>query len=122
MSHGHSVAIVDKSNYEGRTERPGGFFRRPSGLSFNGVLASYTRYGNTQGPTGSAHATDRMQFLDDLTWIKEKHTVKMGFEYRHHIIPYFYQASRKGSYRKYSQGEMAGMRERLRRCRQIRSD
>ncbi len=32
-------------------------------------------------------ATNRWQFLDDLSWIKGKHTVKVGYEYRHHQIP-----------------------------------
>jgi len=31
--------------------------------------------------------TNRWQFLDDLSWIKGKHTLKIGAEYRHHQIP-----------------------------------
>ncbi len=31
--------------------------------------------------------TNRWQFLDDLSWIKGKHTLKVGYEYRHHQIP-----------------------------------
>jgi hypothetical protein len=30
---------------------------------------------------------DRWQFSDDLTWVKGRHTAKMGFEYRKHKFP-----------------------------------
>lgn len=30
---------------------------------------------------------DRWQFSNDLTWVKGRHTAKLGFEYRRHIFP-----------------------------------
>jgi hypothetical protein len=30
---------------------------------------------------------DRWQFSNDLTWVKARHTAKIGFEYRRHIFP-----------------------------------
>jgi hypothetical protein len=30
---------------------------------------------------------NRWQFSDDLSWVKGKHTIKIGFEYRHHQFP-----------------------------------
>ena len=31
---------------------------------------------------------NRWQFSDDLTWVKGRHTLKSGFEYRHHDFPF----------------------------------
>lgn len=32
--------------------------------------------------------TNRWQFSDDLSWVKGKHTIKIGYEYRHHQFPF----------------------------------
>jgi len=31
---------------------------------------------------------NRWQFSDDLSWVKARHTLKVGFEYRHHQFPF----------------------------------
>jgi Carboxypeptidase regulatory-like domain len=55
----------------------------PPHLIFTGSVP-YSERG-TYGWTHTGHETNnRWQFSDDLTWIKGKHTIKTGFEYRHH--------------------------------------
>jgi hypothetical protein len=46
--------------------------------------------GNSQDGNGwirGFETTNRWQFLDDISWIKGRHTIKAGFEYRHHQTP-----------------------------------
>lgn len=54
-------------------------------MSFNGYF-NYAADGNGWYRNGE-DITNRWQFLDDVTWIKGKHTIKVGGEYRHHQIP-----------------------------------
>ncbi|MBZ5514533.1 MAG: TonB-dependent receptor [Acidobacteriia bacterium] len=53
-------------------------------LGFSG-FNPYSGYGT--GWVGGFEATNRWQFLDDISWIKGKHTIKAGYEYRHHQTP-----------------------------------
>ena len=52
-------------------------------LNFSG-FDPYSPYGTGGGWVRGFEAANRWQFLDDLTWIKGKHTIKVGGEYRHH--------------------------------------
>jgi hypothetical protein len=55
-------------------------------LNFNGGWApGVSQDGN--GWVRGYETTNRWQFLDDLSWIKGKHTIKVGYEYRHHQTP-----------------------------------
>jgi hypothetical protein len=83
---------ADRVGLKGLPDPVGG----PPGINFSGTVP-YSALGSPAGEN-SAYATDRIQFLDDLSWIKGKHTLKMGFEYRHHIIPYFMKNNRTGTY------------------------
>jgi hypothetical protein len=57
----------------------------PPSINFSGVVP-YTSYGTPWLSDGS-DISNRWQFLDDVTWITGKHTVKAGIEYRHMIYP-----------------------------------
>ena len=46
----------------------------------------YSQYGESDTVAEGCIA-NRWQFLDDITWVKGKHTLKAGFEYRHHQFP-----------------------------------
>jgi len=46
----------------------------------------YTHYG-TPWASGGSDINNRYQFLDDITWIKGKHTIKAGIEYRYMTFP-----------------------------------
>ena len=56
----------------------------------------YSRFGRpfeTQG-----QATDRWQFLNDTTWLKGRHTIKMGIEYRWERWANFNKGALAGTY------------------------
>jgi Carboxypeptidase regulatory-like domain len=54
-------------------------------LNFNGPVG-YTHYG-TPWASGGSDINNRYQFLDDVTWITGKHTIKAGIEYRYMTFP-----------------------------------
>lgn len=54
-------------------------------LNFNGPLG-YTHYG-TPWASGGSDINNRYQFLDDVTWITGRHTIKAGIEYRYMTFP-----------------------------------
>jgi hypothetical protein len=54
-------------------------------LNFNGPIG-YTRYG-TPWASGGSDINNRYQFLDDITWITGKHTIKAGLEFRYMTFP-----------------------------------
>ena len=60
------------------------------GISFSGNIG-YSGLGNPwggrQGGPGF-NTNNRYQFSNDLTWVKGKHTIKMGIEFRHHQYPF----------------------------------
>jgi len=57
----------------------------PPVMGFAGNIP-YTNIGQNWQQFGY-EKNDRWQFSDDLTWVKGKHTAKVGFEYRHHSFP-----------------------------------
>jgi hypothetical protein len=54
-------------------------------LNFNGPVG-YTHYGTPWASDG-ADINNRYQFLDDVSWVTGKHTIKAGFEYRYMDFP-----------------------------------
>ncbi len=54
--------------------------------SITGRRAEYNTLGTYGWGKFGFEAINRWQFSDDLTWVKSKHTVKVGFEYRWHQI------------------------------------
>jgi hypothetical protein len=57
----------------------------------------YSQYGEADTVAEGCIA-NRWQFLDDITWVKGKHTLKAGFEYRHHQFPTLANGNTTGSY------------------------
>ena len=66
----------------------------------------YSQYGESDTVAEGCIA-NRWQFLDDITWVKGKHTLKAGFEYRHHQFPTLANGNTTGSY-SFSNSETAG--------------
>jgi len=66
----------------------------------------YSQYGEADTVAEGCIA-NRWQFLDDVTWVKGKHTLKVGFEYRHHQFPTIGNGNTTGSY-SFSNAETAG--------------
>ena len=66
----------------------------------------YSQYGEADTVAEGCIA-NRWQFLDDVTWVKGKHTLKAGFEYRHHQFPTIGNSNTTGSYN-FSNRETAG--------------
>jgi hypothetical protein len=66
----------------------------------------YTHYGESDTVAEGCIA-NRWQFLDDVTWVKGKHTLKVGFEYRHHQFPTIGNGNTTGTYN-FSNAETAG--------------
>ena len=58
----------------------------PPVMTFGGNIP-YTAIGQNW-PRFGYLVNNRWQFSDDLTWVKGRHTVKTGFEYRHHNFPF----------------------------------
>lgn len=54
-------------------------------FNFGGGVVPYNRFGLSWAR--GYDANNRWQFLDDITWIKGRHTIKAGFEYRYHQFP-----------------------------------
>ena len=57
----------------------------PPMINFAGNIP-YTNIGQNWQQFGY-EKNDRWQFSNDLTWVKGRHTAKVGFEYRHHSFP-----------------------------------
>ncbi len=55
-------------------------------MNFSGNTP-YTRLG-TDWLSFGFEAINRWQFVNDLTWIKGKHSIKLGYEFRHHQFNY----------------------------------
>jgi Carboxypeptidase regulatory-like domain len=66
----------------------------------------YAHYGESDTIAEGCIA-NRWQFLDDITWVKGKHTLKAGFEYRHHQFPTLGNGNTSGRYN-FSYSETAG--------------
>jgi len=78
----------------------------PPGIGFGGGTTPYTALGNSW--TNGYEINNRYQFLDDLTWIKGKHTVKAGWEYRYMTFPQKGWAVQTGGNYNFSANETAG--------------
>jgi len=74
-------------------------------VSFNSPNIPYSHYGESDQVAEGCIA-NRWQFLDDISWVKGKHTLKAGFEYRHHQFPFIGNGNVTGSYN-FSYGETA---------------
>jgi hypothetical protein len=75
-------------------------------VSLNSPNIPYSHYGESDQVAEGCIA-NRWQFLDDITWVKGKHTLKAGFEYRHHQFPFIGNGNVTGSYN-FSYAETAG--------------
>jgi hypothetical protein len=69
----------------------------PPNMTFSGNIP-YTQIG-MQWIGFGFEAINRWQFVNDLTWIKGKHTIKVGWEFRHHQFNFHgWAASTGGSF------------------------
>jgi Carboxypeptidase regulatory-like domain len=66
----------------------------------------YSHYGESDQVAEGCIA-NRWQFLDDITWVKGKHTLQAGFEYRHHQFPFIGNPNVTGTYN-FSSAETGG--------------
>jgi TonB dependent receptor-like, beta-barrel len=66
----------------------------PPVMTFGGNIP-YTAVGQNW-PRFGYLVNNRWQFSDDLTWVKGRHTMKFGFEYRYHQFPFRSWGSNEG--------------------------
>ena len=59
-----------------------------SGANGSGNTIPYNSIGDYGWGKFGFLTNNRWQFSDDLSWVKSKHTVKVGFEYRWHQFPF----------------------------------
>src|SRR5437660_1302245 len=59
----------------------------PPEIDFQGTIP-YNSIGDYGWPKFGFLTNNRWQFSDDLSWVKSKHTLKVGFEYRWHQFPF----------------------------------
>src|SRR6266851_5384322 len=82
------------------------YFSNFDGGTGNSPNIPYSHYGESDTVAEGCIA-NRWQFLDDITWVKGKHTLKAGFEYRHHQFPTLGNGNTSGRYN-FSYSETAG--------------
>ena len=70
------------NNQSGLVDKTAG----PPQFNFSGNIP-YTRLGTNWGGFGF-ETNNRWQFENDLTWIRGRHSLKVGFEFRHHQFDY----------------------------------
>jgi hypothetical protein len=75
-------------------------------VSLGSPNISYSHYGESDQVAEGCIA-NRWQFLDDITWVKGKHSLQAGFEYRHHQFPFIGNPNVTGSYN-FSYAETGG--------------
>ena len=76
--------------WQGTANPTGGLVAQDAGpptMRFNGGSVPYTPIGLEGWPRFGFEKNDRWQFSNDLTWVKGRHTLKTGFEFRHHSFP-----------------------------------
>ena len=76
--------------WAGTPHRRAAFSTRPAGpplLNFDGNIP-YNQLGQYGWPGFGFLVNNRWQFSDDLTWVKGRHTLKSGFEFRYHDFPF----------------------------------
>ena len=74
----------------GGTASTGGLVAQDAGpptMRFNGGNIPYTPIGLEGWPRFGYEKNDRWQFSNDITWVRGRHTIKTGFEFRHHNFP-----------------------------------
>lgn len=86
-----------------------GLIEKDAGMpnfSFTGNIP-YTQLGI--GWTGSGfEAINRWQFANDLTWVKAKHNIKVGYEFRHHQFNFHGWAAGAGGFFNFNRLGTAG--------------
>ena len=76
--------------WQGTANPTGGIVAQDAGpptMRFNGGSVPYSPIGLEGWPRFGFEKNDRWQFSNDLTWVKGRHTLKTGFEFRHHSYP-----------------------------------
>ena len=76
--------------WQGTASPTGGIVAQDAGpptMRFNGGSVPYTPIGLEGWPNFGFEKNDRWQFSSDVTWAKGRHTIKGGFEFRHHNFP-----------------------------------
>jgi hypothetical protein len=76
--------------WQGTGSPTGGIIAQDAGpptMRFEGSSIPYTPIGLEGWPRFGYEKNDRWQFSNDLTWVKGRHTLKTGFEFRHHSFP-----------------------------------
>jgi hypothetical protein len=76
--------------WQGTGNPTGGLVTQDAGpptMRFNGGSVPYTPIGLEGWPRFGYEKNDRWQFSNDITWVKGRHTLKSGFEFRHHSFP-----------------------------------
>lgn len=76
--------------WQGTANPTGGIVAQDAGppqMNFNGGTVPYTPIGIAGWPRFGFEKNDRWQFSSDITWVKGRHTLKTGFEFRHHNFP-----------------------------------
>ena len=76
--------------WEGTASPTGGLVTQDAGpptMRFNGGSVPYTAIGLEGWPKFGFEKNDRWQFSNDITWVKGRHAIKTGFEFRHHNFP-----------------------------------
>ena len=68
----------------------GGILAQDCGTAAHELRAATSRTTRSASTPGRIRfeVNNRWQFSDDLTWVKGRHTLKAGFEYRHHQFPF----------------------------------
>jgi hypothetical protein len=75
-------------------------------VSFASPNIPYSHYGESDY-IAEGDIANRWQFLDDITWVRGRHTVTTGIEFRHHQFPFIGDGNVTGSYN-FSWQETAG--------------
>jgi hypothetical protein len=76
--------------WQGTQSPTGGIVAQDAGpptMRFNGGSVPYSAIGLDGWPRFGFEKNDRWQFSSDVTWVKGRHTLKSGFEFRHHNFP-----------------------------------
>ena len=76
--------------WQGTASPTGGIVAQDAGpptMRFNGGSVPYTPIGLEGWPNFGFEKNDRWQFSSDVTWARGRHTIKGGFEFRHHNFP-----------------------------------
>ena len=76
--------------WQGTAAPTGGLVTQDAGppvIRFADGGVPYSPLGLEGWPRFGFEKNDRWQFSNDLTWVKGRHTIKTGFEFRHHSFP-----------------------------------